>query len=102
MNIENLKKETTLESYSKKWAKEYHQYGFELLRTKPFKLNNAFGVVYDLKARTKPVQVRQVIFLKSKVAVTMTCSDDIKTSSASFVECDKMVRNFRWVDKIEN
>lgn len=99
VNIDNLKKESTLENYSRKWAKEYHQYGFDLIRSKPFKLNSALGVVYDLKARNKPVQIRQVIFLKDKVAVTMTCSDEIKSFSTSFPECDRMVRNFRWSEK---
>lgn len=96
VNVETLKTSATLEAYSKKWAKEYYQYGFDLVGSKPFKLNSAAGVVYDLKSRTRPIQLRQVIFVKNKTAVTLTCSDEIKHFNSSFPECDKLFHQFRW------
>lgn len=96
VNVENIKGASTVEAYSKRWVKEYYQYGFDLLKTKPIKINEEPAIVYDLKARQKTVQIRQVVLLKNKVAVTLTCTDDTKTFARSVIECDKMIQKFRW------
>lgn len=96
VNVEHVKGVSTVEAYSKKWVKEYYQYGFDVLRSKPFKQNDEIGLVYDLRARQKSVQVRQVIFLKNKTAVTLTCTDDTRSFSQSVADCDRLIKNFRW------
>lgn len=97
VHVESLKQKTTLERYSRRFVRDFHQYGFELLRTKPIKLNGHLGVVYDLKTRQKNLRLRQVVFLKERSAVTLTCLDASSSFENSIKECDQTIRQFRWL-----
>lgn len=96
IRIEDLKTDMTLENYSKKWSKEYHPYGFNLLGTRPFQHDDEKGLIYDLVSKSKPVQIRQIVFLHEKKAVVLTCSDDKRSFTQSLKDCNTMVRKFRW------
>ena len=49
VRVETLKgADVTLENYSKKWSKEYHPYGFNLMGTRPFQHDEDKGLIYDL------------------------------------------------------
>jgi hypothetical protein len=96
IRVETLKADQTLETYSKKWSKEYHPYGFNLLGTRPFQHDEDKGLIYDLVSKSKPVQVRQVVFLHKKEAVILTCTDDKRSFSQSLKDCNQMVRKFKW------
>lgn len=96
IRVESLKNELTLENYSKKWSKEYHPYGFNLLGTRPFQHDEDKGLIYDLVSKAKPIQIRQVVFLHGKQAVILTCTDDKRSFSQSLKDCNQMVRKFKW------
>lgn len=96
IRVETLKNELSLENYSKKWSKEYHPYGFNLLGTRPFQHDDDKGLIYDLVSKSKPVQIRQVVFLHQKQAVILTCTDDKRSFSQSLKDCNQMVRKFKW------
>lgn len=93
---DTLKSEISLESYTKKWMKDYSSYGFDVLGAKTFQTGTAKGLVVDLYHKKKETQLRQVIFVKSKTAVVLTCLDQAKTFNQSLASCNQMVRGFSW------
>jgi hypothetical protein len=98
LKTDSLKKNLSLESYGKKWMKDYSSYGFDLLGAKPFVNDNkAKGLVVDLKHRKKNQQLRQVIFLQNKTAVTLTCVDEIKNFINTIADCNSFFKNFSWI-----
>lgn len=86
----------TLENYAKKWMRDYSGYGFDVLGAKTFSANKAKGLVVDLIHRTRQNQLRQVIFVKNKTAVTLTCIDQTKTFDKSLSGCNQIFKTFVW------
>ena len=99
VQTDTLKTEMTLESYTKKWMKDYSSYGFDVLGAKTFQTQFTKGLVVDLHHKKKDTQLRQVIFLKEKTAVILTCLDQTKSFTQSLVGCNQLVRSFQWLKK---
>lgn len=99
VEVEELRAKATLESYSKRWVKDYYQYGFRILASKPLKLNGTPTIVYDLLSRNQDVQIRQVIQVHQGQAVILTCSDTRKSFSQSVSACNAMAGNLEWATK---
>jgi hypothetical protein len=97
VKTETLKNSATLESYSKKWIKEYSSYGFDLLGSKPFIQSGTKSLVIDLFHKKTQQQVRQVILLKDKTSVIMTCSENIQKFEKALKACNSIIRTFRWL-----
>lgn len=103
LKTDTLKNSVSLEAYAKKWMKDYSSYGFDLLGAKPFtNENKAKGLVVDLKHRKKNQQIRQVIYLQNKTAVTLTCLDDIKSFQQTLADCNLFFKNFSWLENKTN
>lgn len=96
---DTLKSDISLENYTKKWMKDYSSYGFDVLGAKTFQTGQAKGLVVDLFHKKKETQLRQVIFVKNKTAVILTCLDQAKTFNQSLTSCNQMVRGFSWTVK---
>jgi hypothetical protein len=96
---DTLKSDISLESYTKKWMRDYSSYGFDVLGAKTFQAGVAKGLVVDLYHKKKDTQLRQVIFVKSKTAVVLTCLDQAKSFNQSLASCNQMVRGFSWTVK---
>lgn len=94
--VEELKSKTTLESYAKRWLKDYHQYGFRVLATKPTKLNGVPTLMYDLTSNTRDVQLRQMIQVQKGRAVILTCSDQRPRFAQVLPACNAMAANLIW------
>jgi hypothetical protein len=102
---DTLPTELSLEVYAKRWMKDYSSYGFDFLGSRPFTnqgLGNKItkGLVVDLVHRTSDKQLRQVIFLKKKQAVILTCVDQKQDFNLSLDDCNQMIRSFEWKDSI--
>ena len=97
LKTDTLKTNNTLEGYAKKWMKDYASYGFDILGAKTFSTNNAKGLVVDLTHKKKSQQLRQVIFVNKKTAVTLTCADSIKNFQSTLVECNGIFKSFSWL-----
>jgi len=91
-----MRGKTSLKRYVKRWIKEYPKYGYDVLGSKAFKAGKKKGYVIDLINTRKKRQLRQVIYLKKKTAVLMTCRDHADSFSNSLKECNNIVKNFRW------
>ena len=87
----------SIESYSKKWLKDYQAYGFELLGAKPFVENKAKGYLVDLFFRKDRVQQRQAIFIKNNEVVTISCLDQESHFSVTLNHCNQILKSFHWL-----
>lgn len=96
VRVDELKKDTNLDAYVQKWMKAYPRYGFDVLGSKPFAQNGAKGYVLDLINRDSKKQLRQVLFLKDKKAVILTCRDDQKKFRESLKGCNQIIKTFAW------
>jgi hypothetical protein len=101
IRVDQLKaqsKELTVEKYAQRWIKEYPRYGFDVMNSQPFQLKNQKGYVLDLINRDTAKQLRQVLFLKNKTAVILTCRDKISDFQNSIRGCNQIIRSFNWTE----
>ena len=96
VRTDKLKKKTKISKYVRRWVKEYPKYGYDVLGSKKFKSKGKTGYLIDLINNKKKRQLRQVIFLKKKTAVLMTCRDHVKSFSSSLKECNNIIKSFAW------
>ena len=96
IRVDNMENKIDLKNYTKRWFKKYKKYGYDVLNSQPFKNGSQWGYVIDLINSSKSRQIRQVIHLRGKVAVILTCGDHKVTFNNSLKECNKFIKNFRW------
>jgi len=96
VRAEPLQRPTSLDDFANKWLKDYPRLGFEILTAKKVKVNDQIAFMLDLVSRENSKQLRQVIFVKGKNAVTITCRDDVATFAQSLKSCNEITRTFRW------
>ncbi len=97
VKVENLKTELTLENYAKKWMKDYANYGFELLGSQPLELNKSKGLLVDFHHKKSFQQIRQVLFLRGRKMVLITCADDKKRFTNLLARCNQVIQTFNWL-----
>ena len=97
IQTESLPESLPLETYAKKWLKDYQAYGFEVLGAKPFAENRTKGYLVDLFFRKEKQQERQAIFLKNKTVVTITCLDLESHFAMTLNPCNELLKSFRWL-----
>lgn len=96
VRTETLRIEMTLENYAKRWMKDYPNFGFDVLGTKAFGLNKARGLVVDLSHKKSGQQLRQILFLKDKKVVILTCKDQSAKFEATLQGCNQIAKSFQW------
>ena len=96
VRVDELKKEMPIDKYVSRWSKEYPRYGFDVVGSQTFAQNKQKGYVVDLVNRDTGKQLRQVVFMKKKHAVIMTCRDNIKNFKQSLRDCNQIIRTFSW------
>lgn len=98
VHTEELKKKQDIEAYSKQWLKEYSQFGFELLGTKPIGDTRYPALLVDLYHRKTDKQIRQVIRLNDKKVAILTCSHDRKGFNEVLTQCNQLMEKFSWLE----
>lgn len=96
VRVDSLKAHVPLRAYVKQWMKDYHRLGFEVLASKPVKVNGQTGMVVDVINREIAKQLRQVVFIKDRTAVVLTCRDHKDSFEESVRVCNEITRNFHW------
>ncbi len=96
VRVDKLDAIHSIESYSQKWMKDYPRFGFAILTSKKVRVGNQVAFMLDLVNRDNSKQLRQVLFLKNKAAVTLTCRDDVTNFSRTLKSCNEIIRTFRW------
>lgn len=95
---ENLKTELKIEDYAKRWMKDYLNYGFELLGTKIFFHQGSKALVVDLEEKKKSKKLRQILFLKEKKVVVLTCAENSDQFQSLLADCNQFAKSFQWND----
>lgn len=96
IRTDRVAKSASLELYTRKWMRDYPNYGFEVLATKQFSLNGQPALIVDLLSRTKGKQIRQVVLKNEDKVAIMTCMDAKEAFSASLQQCNQIIKTFRW------
>jgi len=101
VRVDELQRPQTLQKYVKKWMKDYARFGFDILTAKPIKLKDNQAFLLDLVSRETERQLRQVVLLKDKTSVILTCRDHRDTFAKTVLECNEIIKTFEWVKDVE-
>ena len=96
VRVDNLKRAVSLNDYVQQWMRDYPKFGFEVLGSKPFNHNDISGYVIDLKTKTADKQLRQVVFVRDRKAVILTCRDEVNSFAATLKSCNSIIKTFAW------
>ena len=98
VRVDQLKgKKTSVKKYVKRWRSDYLRFGFDILSAKKVKVNGNTGFLFDLVNKTSSKQLRQVVFVKNRHAVILTCRDHRRTFRQTVKTCNQIVKNFSWL-----
>ncbi|MCB0343002.1 MAG: hypothetical protein H6626_09855 [Pseudobdellovibrionaceae bacterium] len=97
VRVDKMSQSTTLKSYVTRWMRDFPRLGFKVMQAKPIKVSGQLGFVIDLKNQSAMKQLRQVLFLKDKTAVIMTCRDHEDHFQSTLKDCNEIIKNFRWL-----
>jgi len=99
VRVDELRKAQSLKSYVRKWMQDYTRFGFDVLTAKPIKINAQSAFLLDIVSRETKKQLRQVVFLKDKTAVTLTCRDHRDSFGKTVQDCNQIVKTFEWTSQ---
>ncbi len=85
-------------TYAHQWMKDYYRLGFDVLNSKPVSVSGNDGFLIDAIHRQSARRLRQIIFLKNKVAVVLTCRDHVDGFEQSLKTCNTIARSFHWTN----
>ena len=97
VRVDDLHRPQALKTYVKRWMKDYNRFGFEVLTAKPVKIHDAQAFLLDVISRETQKQLRQVVFLKDKTAVILTCRDGRESFAKTVQDCNEIMKTFEWV-----
>jgi hypothetical protein len=98
VRVDEIKKPISLDEYSKKWLKDYPRFGFDVLTAKKVRVGSEVAYMLDFVSPENKKQLRQILFVKNKNAVTLTCRGDQTDFSKTVRSCNEIIRNFRWLN----
>lgn len=99
VRVDELRKSQTLKNYIRKWMQDYTRFGFDVLTAKAIKINEQSAFLLDIVSKETQKQLRQVVFLKNKTAVILTCRDHRSSFGKSVQDCNQIVKTFEWTSK---
>ncbi len=98
VRVDNLKRQQNLKAYVKRWMQDYTRFGFDVLTAKSIKINEQSAFLLDIVSRETKKQLRQVLFMKEKTAVILTCRDGKDSFSKTVQDCNSIIKTFQWTD----
>ncbi len=98
VRVDSLRKNSSLKNYVRKWMQDYTRFGFDVLTAKQIKINNQSAFLLDIVSRETKKQLRQVVFVKNKTAVTLTCRDHRDSFGKTVQDCNSIVKSFEWTN----
>ncbi|QDK39146.1 hypothetical protein [Bdellovibrio sp. NC01] len=99
VRTDKVAKSASLELYTRRWMRDYPNYGFEILATKNFSLNGQPALIVDLASRSKGKQIRQVVLKNEDKVAIMTCMDNKESFGQSVQQCNQIIKTFRWASE---
>lgn len=98
VRVDELRQKQAMKSYVKRWMQDYTRFGFDVLTAKPVKIGEHSAFLLDIISRETKKQLRQVVFMKEKTAVILTCRDQRETFSKTVQDCNQIIKSFDWLD----
>ncbi|MGZ3723272.1 MAG: hypothetical protein ACXVA9_10095 [Bdellovibrionales bacterium] len=98
VRVDDMRHTQPLKTYVKKWMKDYTRFGFEVLTAKPIKIGENQAFLLDIVSRETQKQLRQVVFVREKTAVILTCRDGRDSFAKTVQDCNEIVKTFEWVN----
>ncbi|MGE0763578.1 MAG: hypothetical protein AB7N80_09905 [Bdellovibrionales bacterium] len=96
VRVDQLKEALPLNKYAKQWMKDYPRLGFEVLASKPLRIGKEIAYLVDILNRDAGKQLRQVVFVKERTAVVLTCRDHRDNFDQTVRTCNEIIKNFKW------
>lgn len=96
VRVDDLRHIQPLKAYVKHWMKDYTRFGFEVLTAKSIKIHETPAFLLDIVSRETHKQLRQVVFMKEKTAVILTCRDGRESFAKTVQDCNEIVKTFAW------
>ncbi|WP_413943437.1 hypothetical protein [Bdellovibrio sp. HCB-162] len=96
IRTDKVAKTASLDLYTRKWMRDYPNYGFEVISAKNFTLNGSPALVVDMLSRSKNKQIRQVILKNEDRVAIMTCLDDKANFNKALQNCNQIMKSFSW------
>lgn len=97
IRTDTLDKKTSLEIYSKKWMRDYTNFGFETLGQQMIQLGGGKALVVDLVQKKQNKQLRQIILNYEQKIAVLTCVDAKTSFESTLKSCNQIARSFEWM-----
>jgi hypothetical protein len=101
VRVDDLRRSQGLRSYVKRWMQDYSRFGFDVLTAKPVKVGEAQAFLLDIVSRETKKQLRQVVFMRNKTAVILTCRDQRQSFAKTVQDCNQIIKSFQWTSAAE-
>lgn len=94
--LENVSMKTQLETYVRKYLRDYNQYGFEVISLQSYSKSHTPSVIVDLSQKNKNTKSRQVFFYRKNKMIIATCADQSDTYEKTVSLCNQILATFKW------
>ncbi len=91
---EHTKTKVDLETYVKKFLRDYNQYGFDVSGLQS--LREKHSVIVDINQKNKKTRSRQMFFQNGTRIVTATCTDEFENFDKTITECNQVFSGLVW------
>ena len=91
---EQTKVKVDLETYVKKFLRDYNQYGFDVSGLQSLRAKSA--VIVDINQKNKKTRSRQMFFQNANRIVTATCIDEFDNFDKAIAECNQIFNGLIW------
>lgn len=102
VRVDELSRPQNLKRYVRRWMQDYTRFGFDVLTAKRISINQQSAFLLDIVSRETKKQLRQVVFLKKKTAVILTCRDHRESFGKTVQDCNQIVKTFQWTSGSKN
>ena len=96
VRTDKISAQVSLETYAKKFMRDYPNYGFDVLGSKTVTIHQSQGLVVDMVQKTKGKQLRQVILKKDNQVAILTCMDNKEAFLKTIAGCNQIIKSFEW------
>lgn len=97
VRFDELKRNQNLKNYVKHWMQDYTRFGFDVLTAKAIKISGNSAFLIDIVSKETKKQLRQVVFMREKLAVILTCRDERGESfNKTLTDCNSIIKTFQW------
>lgn len=94
--LENVSVKTQLETYVRKYLRDYNQYGFEVISLQSYSKSHTPSVIVDLSQKNKNTKSRQVFFYRKNKMIIATCADQTAQYEKTVALCNQILATFKW------